>query len=123
MDVLESGRGWALAVDFRGDWLRIEPLVTFDDVLEMPWRHDKILSAPCELRRLRLLPFVAIDAVRPSFRFENTDEVSQLSVLRLFHAQSCLNTLIRPARSAVTMMFPVACVERARYAGDSSGRL
>lgn len=101
--------------------------MTFD-VLEMPWRHDRILSAgpsgrPCELRKLRLLPFVAIDAVRPIFRLENTDEVSQLSVLRLFQAQSCLNTLILPARSAVTMMLPVACVERARYAGDSSGRL
>ena len=68
----------------------------------MPWRHDKILSAgpsgrPCELRKLRLLPFVAIDAVRPIFRFENTDEVSQLSVFRLFQAQSCLKTLILPA--------------------------
>lgn len=127
----ESGRSLFACIERRDSWLldlrglalrpgptlRIEagPVALLGAPV-IPWRHESILSLgacvrtlPCALRKDRLLPLVAMDAVRRIFvAFEKTDEVSQLSIRRFDQAQSCRNTLIRPLKSAVTIIWPSA---------------
>jgi hypothetical protein len=130
-----SGRREAvlLRLDFRGEELRAMLRRGVGPFTEskLPWESScrqfmmRSLGGCVDVLSLLARPNERILFERPTLepaRLEKTDAASQLSVrrFRLACAQSCRKTLIEPVKSAVTIIFPSVCAERATYAGLSA---